>query len=192
VEWQRHRGSQLQPPGRTRSLASDETLIVDFQLDNGIWKATVVSAPAGYRVDCRTFADGKRYTSIKAGFTLSYGVNPEGRATDYGYNLMASRLRTFNSGRVLLMDYADPVIDFDGYPVPTNDDDDPAAFIPRDRHLGRVNVLLSDGSVQSFTPAELQPAEEIYLISARRGPNPGGTGMPAGTKANGNGNSSKN
>jgi hypothetical protein len=108
---------------------------------------------------------------------------PDGRMTDYGFNAMASGLREYKVPRVLVMDYRRPLIDFDGFPSPVNDDD-PADFVPDDRHNRRVNVLLSNGAVQSYGPDELRPSSAIYAIGETRGANPG---APAVDNGNDNG-----
>ena len=134
-------------------------------------------------------AEGDRYPNVQAGFAVSYPPTDDRRATDYGYNLLASGLRHFKTPKVLMMDYRDAIVDFDGYPQPTNDDDDATVHIPRDRHRQRINVLLSDGSVASFTPVDLHPSNDIYVIGDGRGTNPALTASGSGSGGgNGNGN----
>ena len=76
---------------------------------------------------------GQRYAGVRAGFSVTYPAMPDGRMTDYGFNAMAIGLREYKVPRVLVMDYRRPLIDFDGFPSPVNDDD-PADFVPDDRH----------------------------------------------------------
>jgi prepilin-type processing-associated H-X9-DG protein len=76
---------------------------------------------------------------------------------DYGYNIMASDLGQPRQGRRLVMDYQKSIIDFDGFPLPDNNDDDADRWLPKYRHRKKINVLMSDGSVQAMALAELQP-----------------------------------
>jgi prepilin-type N-terminal cleavage/methylation domain-containing protein/prepilin-type processing-associated H-X9-DG protein len=167
-------------------------LVVEHtRLSGESWQAVVLEEPETFRTDAILLSDGKRMTNIAAGAAIEYSAT---RPTDYGYNLMASNLTDPRMPRVLVMDYTQSIIDFDGLPLAANDDDS-ISRIPRDRHLGRINALMSDGSVQSFDgPAidrhsdELHPRSRMYAIANSRGPEPGAASdyvLAAGAPASG-------
>lgn len=154
-----------------------ERIVIEYQMIDGAWQATLIEKHNDYRVDVLNLADGTRTSNISAGFTIRYGSTS---ALDYGYNLMASELPKARSGKILIMDYRKSVFDFDGF---DNNDDDPARWIPRTRHLKKTNVLTSDGSVQTLAFDELLPMladgpNTLYPIGGVQGPAPGGTPAP--------------
>ena len=147
------------------------------------WRASVVQHPGTpYRVDAVVTSDGRRFEAVKAGFTIDYDATAG--AADYGFNYLASRLDGAKAGKVVVMDFNKPVFDFDGWHTATQPDDYLPATVLSQRHLKKINALLSDGSVQSFLPGEIAPANPIYAIASSRGPNPG---SPEPTASTGNG-----
>ena len=139
----------------------------------GLWTARVTQHPGGhYRVDAIVTSDGRRFDHVKQGFTVDYKATAG--TVDYGFNFLASRLDDKKAGKVVVMDFNKAVFDFDGWQTATQPDDYlPATLLAR-RHLKKINALLSDGSVQSFSPDEMAPANTIYAIASTRGPVPGG------------------
>ena len=136
------------------------------------WFASVSQHPgAPYRIDAIVTSDGRRFTHVKQGFIVEYSAT--GGGLDYGFNSLAGGLSDYKSGKIVVMDFNKPVFDFDGWQNTSQPDDYLPATVLARRHLKKMNALLSDGSVQSFTKDELAPAEAIYAIAPTRGPNPG-------------------
>jgi prepilin-type N-terminal cleavage/methylation domain-containing protein len=159
-------------PNRT-----SERIVVEYQLVNGMWQATLLEAHPDYRVDVLDLGEGTRAHNISLGFAIRYRARS---SLDYGYNLMASELARPRSGKILIMDYRKSVFDFDGF---DEKDDDPHRWIPRNRHLKKINVLTSDGSVQTMAFDELLPMlsdgpNTLYPIGGVQGPTPGGSSAP--------------
>ena len=151
----------------------DEVLTIRYERLGGgeMWRASVVREPANYRTDCFIVSTGMRHANITTGFTVDYAFD---HAVDYGFNVIGERLISPSNDKILVMDYNHTIIDFDGYPLsPANNDDVASTSIPVDRHRKTVNALMSDGSVRTFHPVDLQPSSELYTL-ARRGPRPGG------------------
>ena len=177
-----------------RTKPNGPQLVIGYKpLGGERWRASVAQHPgAPYRGDAVITSDGRRFESVKSGFTVDYDATAG--AADYGFNYLASRLDGAKAGKVVVMDFNKPVFDFDGWQTATQPDDYLPATVLSQRHLKKINALLSDGSVQSFLPAEIAPANPIYAIAASRGPNPGAPEPPASTGSgnSGGGNSGGN
>lgn len=150
------------------------SLVINYKpLGDDKWNATIAQHPgAPYRIDAIIVTDGRRFAHVKQGFTVDYTSTAGG--LDYGFNSLASGLSDFKSGKIVVMDFPGrSIFDFDGWQTASVPDDYLPATVLSRRHLKKINALLSDGSVQSFRPDEIAPANTIYAIAAARGPNPG-------------------
>jgi hypothetical protein len=173
---------------------SGPTLVVTYKpLGGNQWKATVTQHPGNpYRIDVIVVGDGQRFTRVAQGFSVDYDASAG--SVDYGFNSLASGLDDTRAGKIIAMDFNKAVFDFDGYQTAALPDDYLPSRVLSRRHLKKINALLSDGSVQSFRPDELPPANDIYAIAKDRGPNPGiaepdtDTTGSAGSTGSGNGN----
>jgi len=72
------------------------------------------------------------------------------RLTNYGINAYAYRYST-GSGRVVLVDYQESIVNVDAPQAAEN------MLLDSARHFDRVNYLMSDGSVKTASPLEISP-----------------------------------
>jgi len=72
------------------------------------------------------------------------------KLTNYGINFYAYRYST-GSGRVVLVDYQESIVNVDAPQAAEN------MLLDSARHFDRVNYLMSDGSVKTASPLEISP-----------------------------------
>jgi prepilin-type N-terminal cleavage/methylation domain-containing protein/prepilin-type processing-associated H-X9-DG protein len=133
----------------------DDCVVRFTRIDSGTWRIEVLAENLAFITDM-LLPTGERFNDIRAGdvFIIS-GVQP----TNYGYNVMASRVGDRRSEAVLVMDHSKMIIDYmDLLDLPSLR----TAAAPR--HMGRMNVLLTDGSVRQLTVDQLDPAQGHFSV----------------------------